>query len=106
MIRQKIMLKSYPSKTVLEDLALRSGPPTSNSFTPFNGKADVLREQFSGSQMDRFNMEGFLAENASFEFDPTRINENKSIGIMEIEEKESRNFLEDFVEDGKEADSG
>lgn len=89
----------------MEDLALRSGPPTSNSFTPFNGKADVLREQFSGSQMDRFNMEGFLAENASFEFDPTRINENKSIGIMEIEEKESRNFLEDFVEDGKEAES-
>ena len=59
----------------MEDLALRSGPPTSNSFTPFNGKADVLREQFSGSQMDRFNMEGFLAENASFEFDPTRTNQ-------------------------------
>lgn len=105
MIRQKVMLKSYPSKTVLEDLASRSGPPTSSSFTPFIGKADVLREQFSGSQMDRFNMEGFLAENASFEFDPTRINENKTIGILEIEEKESRNFLEDFVEDGKEAES-
>lgn len=105
MIRQKMMLKTYPSKTVLEDVATRSGPPTPNSFTPFIGKADVLREQFCGSQMERFNIDGFLMENASFEFDPTKIVENKSVGIMEIEEREERQFLEDFITDGNEAES-
>lgn len=105
MIRQKLMVQSYPSKTVLEDVAMRSGPPDKDSFTPFIGKHDLLLEQFCGTQMERFNIDGFLIENASFEFDPAKRNDKKVVGIMEIEEREEKQFLEDFIVDGQESES-
>ena len=105
MIRQKMMLKPYPSKTVLEDVATRSGPPTIDSFTPFIGKATVLREQFNGTQMDNFNIDGFFIENVSFEFDPAKIKIKKEVGGMEIEEMLNMQFLEEFIVDGIESEA-
>lgn len=105
MIRQKSMVQPYPSKTVLEDVATRSGPPTTESYTPFIGRSDLLREQFCGSQAERFNIDGFLIENASFEFDPAKRNDKKMVGIMEVEEREEKYFLEDFIVDGRESES-
>lgn len=106
MIREKQKLQPYPSKTVLEDLATRSGPANSESFTPFTGKAGVLRDQFSGSQMDNFDLDGFLNENRQFDLNPSKLRIQKTVGMMEIAEYDtSRKTLEDFIVDGIEHDA-
>lgn len=105
MIREKKHVVKYPSKGILEDLATRIGPPNKESFTPFSGKADIIRDQFSGKQVNTFRMDAFLDENRNFEFDPKKVVVRKSAGIMELDEVEdNKYFLEDFIDNGVESD--
>lgn len=100
MIREKKKFLEYPSKTVLEDLATRSGPATTKNFTPFTGCEDLLMQQFSNSQYDRFNYLDFLADNSSFEFNPYRAKVQAKVDFMETNKLETFERLEDFVKDG------
>ena len=92
----------YPSKTVLEDLATRRGPATDESFTPFNGREELVSSQFSGPQKYRYNAQEFFDYLSYEDLDPFRVNIKITENGMETNKRDrSISTLEDFfTEDG------
>lgn len=99
MLRETRYKMDYPSKTVIEDLIDRTGKPDENSFTPFDGKAWIIQEQFSGTQADQFSMYEFKKHIAGRDFNPTVVKIRKRDGGLESNEGELAGFrnLEDVV---------
>lgn len=60
-LRETKCTETYPSKTVIEDLITRDGPPTKDSFTPFEGKQDIFNKQFIGEWASRYKFKEFMA---------------------------------------------
>ena len=104
MLREKKRFLEYPSKTVLEDLATRSGPPNKNSFTPFSGKRDVIEDQFRGKLREKFDLVQFLIDGASTELDFTKLVTYKVVDGVETNIVDrSFKVCEDFVQGGIES---
>ena len=60
-LRETKCIETYPSKTVIEDLITRDGPPTRDSFSPFEGKQEAFRKQFAGEWAARYKFKDFMA---------------------------------------------
>lgn len=104
MVRQRQRYIKYPNKTVLQDLITRRGPATSESFTPFNGCADIVQQQFCGRQSNRYNERDFIAYNTNYDFDPKKVKVRQTSGMLVSANKVAGDFtrLEDFVVNGQE----
>lgn len=104
MIRRTKEVVSYPSRTVIEDLLLRDGPATDKDFTPFNGCADIIDEQFKGSLKSSFKLQQVLNDNNNNDFAPSRVTKRNTFGELEekLDEKEGFKVLEDCIIDGVE----
>lgn len=100
MIKLREKVSKYPSRTVLEDIITRMGPPTKDSFTPFNGCADIVRSQFCGErQENKYNELDFIKYYIPYDFTPTKRNVAVQEGLLVDAKKKSSPFstLEDVV---------
>ena len=69
MLRETKSIETYPNKTVIEDLITRDGPPTKDSFTPFEGKQDIFKKQFIGQWASLYKFKEFM-EYQTKDFEP------------------------------------
>ncbi len=103
MLRNIETIRSYPSKSVYEDLLTRVGPPTKDSWSPFTGMAEIIDHQFTGIARDRFNLEEFIeyARHDSGDLNPSKVNtvERETDGIMEASTNAGYVTLDDMVKD-------
>ena len=105
MIRLKQREIEYPNRTVLADVIVRSGPASYESFTPFRGCADIVRQQFCGNtQEGKYNERDLINYTASSDFDPAKTNIPIKAGMLVDKNPSARKFrtLEEFVEQGEE----
>lgn len=72
MIYNALARVRYPSSSIAEDVMSRVGPATEFSFTPYNGMAHLIEEQFKDNAY-LFNMDDFLA--AQKDFSPKEVNQ-------------------------------
>lgn len=105
MIRETEYIRSYPSKSVIEDLIMRDGPATDKDFTPFEGKKEIVDGQFSGSQRHKFRINDFIQHNKNRDLDPSRIKESNYYGQLEEAGMGFAGYttLEDMMEGGVES---
>lgn len=85
MIKLRWAPPKYPTRTIIEDLMIRSGPATEDSWSPFDGQAEEFARQFSGYSRDIFNKREFLSLNRNKDFDP-------------MQRRPPRQTLEEFVD--------
>ena len=102
MIRQKRQIKDYPNRSVLQDLVMRNGPATADSYTPFDGKMKERDNQFKGALSSKFREVDFLEVNEDFDFNPERKPKVIPATLFEKAKEIPRQFLEEFMEDGVE----
>lgn len=105
MLRETRCFEVYPSKSVIEDIVTRDGPPNENSFTPFVGKKNIIEEQFSGSQRSRFKLFDFLQSVRNRDLNPAVCKVSKKYGMLEDGERVVAGWrtLEDMFVDGQES---
>lgn len=105
MIRGANYIQVYPNRSVVEDVLKRTGNPTEDSFSPFNGYAYYIDEQFRGSSMNKFNMDDLIVYtcNSKMDLDPTRVHRQAVINGLELIDKESAGYtyLEDMSDNDK-----
>lgn len=68
-LRETNYIETYPNRTVIEDMIVRDGPATEDSFTPFKGVREAFDAQFRGEWSGRFKMREFLKSQTS-DFEP------------------------------------
>lgn len=73
MLREKAIRRTYPNKTVLEDLLTREGEATEDSWSPYTGKRDVIAEQWGGQWRQKWNLNKFLEMHMNRDVDPAKI---------------------------------
>lgn len=66
-------LKEYPSKSIIEDIAFRTGPATDDCYTPFDGCAHILNKQYKGIAATYFDAKTFLRGDHNDDFSPLEI---------------------------------
>lgn len=85
---------TYPSRSVVEDVITRDGPPDKNSFTPYYGCRDVIMLQF-GKKEGNFNLPDFLCYVSGQDFTPSRVRKEVEYAEDEIpdySDKETAGF--------------
>ncbi len=108
MLRQSNCYQTYPSKTVLEDLITRDGPATYDSWSPFNGQAEEIKRQFTGTLRARYKQSDFI--NYSLysykDFNPSSVREVRSYGMLQESSQKAGSYvtLEDLIIDGVESE--
>lgn len=104
MLRETDYIKPYPCKSIIEDLITRDGPADKNSFTPFEGKQSIIKNQFSGSQRHKFRLNDFLEHTKTRDLDPSRIKASVTSGMLVEASNQSAGYktLEDMMPGGKE----
>lgn len=102
MLRETKHVRPYPSKTIIEDLVTRDGPADENSFTPFEGRKEMLESQFSGRQRNKFKLKEFLSYCSPRDLNPSRVVETKVTGMLVEQTGVVGSYLtlEDMMEDG------
>lgn len=101
MLRETCYVKRYPNKSVVEDLITRTGEPTEYAFSPFKGKEELIKSQFSGSQKSKFRQNDFLEMSKERDIDPSRIKQITVTNGVESTSGElaGYRFLEDIYND-------
>lgn len=104
MIRETRCFKTYPNKSIIEDIVTRDGAPNEDSWSPFTGRKYIIEEQFCGSQAHRFKLQEFLTYFRNRDFKPSQVKTAKTAGMLQEVEKENAGFttLEECVIDGVE----
>lgn len=106
MLRQTKCYRTYPSKTVLEDLITREGPATYDSFSPFMGEADEIKRQFNGSLQSKYKQADFISYTLYVykDLNPSMIRDTKKYDMLQEVESTVGTFvtLEDLVVNGVE----
>jgi hypothetical protein len=106
-LRQTKCFNVYPNKSVLEDLITRTGPATDDDFSPFDGKADEIDSQFSGSQRANYKPSQFIEYTLKTykDLDPSKVKEVMQYGILQEVGSESGKYatLEDLIINGVES---
>lgn len=105
MIRETRCFEVYPSRSVIEDLVTRDGPPTEDSFTPFIGKHNIIEEQFCSTQKAKFKLNDFLQYVRNRDLNPSVVKVSKQYGMLEDGERVVAGYrtLEDMIVDGQES---